>query len=104
MLTCPTESPGSLRRASRLAPILAFGLSTFMLTAMAGADELKPFEASYTWIWHGMTVALSTLKLERRDDDTWVYRSKSEPRGIGHFVSARPRMESVMRVTTSASE
>ena len=70
-----------------------------MLTATAAADELKPFEASYIWIWHGMTVALSTLNLERRDDDTWVYRSKSEPRGIGHFVSARPRMESVMRVT-----
>ena len=70
-----------------------------MLTATAAADELKPFEASYIWIWHGMTVALSTLNLERRDDDTWVYRSKSEPRGIGRFVSARPRMESVMRVT-----
>jgi hypothetical protein len=77
---------------------LALGLSTFLMNAVVAADELKPFEASYVWIWHGMTVALSTLKLERQGD-TWIYRSKSEPRGIGRVLSERPTLESVLRVT-----
>jgi hypothetical protein len=87
------------RRPSRLALTLALAVSAFMLNAVAVADELKPFEASYSWIWHGMTVALSTLKLEHREGDIWIYRSKSEPRGIGRLFSERPTQESVLRAT-----
>jgi hypothetical protein len=65
----------------------------------AWADELKPFEISYTWSYHGMTVAESTLTLTQRDADTWVYSSKSSPRGIGVLFPERPKMESVLRVT-----
>ena len=57
----------------------------------------KPFEASYNWIWHGMTVAVSTLQLEHQEGNKWVYRSKSEPRGIGRLFSERPIQESVLR-------
>jgi hypothetical protein len=63
------------------------------------ADELKPFEVSYRWMWHGMTVAVSTLQLQRQDDGKWIYRSKSEPRGIGRMFSERPIQESVLEVT-----
>jgi Protein of unknown function (DUF3108) len=59
--------------------------------------ELKPFQASYNWIWHGMTVAESSLDLEHQDSN-WVYRSRSEPRGIGRMFSERPLQESVMQV------
>jgi hypothetical protein len=85
-------------RLSRIVLALAFAASAFAHSARARADELKPFEASYNWIWHGMTVAVSTLQLERKDDN-WVYRSKSEPRGIGRMFSERPTQESVLRVT-----
>jgi Protein of unknown function (DUF3108) len=61
------------------------------------ADELKPFQASYSWSWHGMTVAVSTLDLQHQDDN-WVYRSKSEPRGIGRVFAERPIQESVMQI------
>jgi hypothetical protein len=64
----------------------------------ARADELQPFEASYAWSWHGMTVAVSTLKLQRQGEN-WVYSSKSSPRGIGKVFSQRPVQKSVMRVT-----
>ena len=74
-------------------------LLALVLTATASADELKPFEASYDWIWHGMTVAVSTLQLEHQGGDKWVYRSKSEPRGIGRMFSERPTQESVLTVT-----
>jgi hypothetical protein len=36
-----------------------------MLAVSASADELKPFQASYSWIYHGMTVAVSSLDLEK---------------------------------------
>jgi len=68
-------------------------------SAAALADELKPFEASYRWIWHGMTVASSTLQLQRQNDGKWIYRSNSEPRGIGRMFSERPTQESVLEVT-----
>lgn len=83
---------------ARFALALAFTISGLAGNAVAAADELKPFEASYTWIWRGMTVALSTLQLEH-SNDTWVYRSKSEPRGIGHMMSERPTQQSVLKVT-----
>lgn len=66
----------------------------------ARADELKPFEASYIWIWHGMTVAVSTLKLDQHQD-SWVYASKSDPRGIGRMFSERPIQQSTLRITAS---
>jgi Protein of unknown function (DUF3108) len=77
---------------------LLLALALAMPAAAAVADELKPFEASYKWIWHGMTVAVSTLRLEKQGDNTWVYRSKSAPRGIGRVFSERPVQESVLKV------
>lgn len=79
--------------------LLAFTVAfTVAFTGSASADELKPFRASYTWIWHGLTVAESKLQL-RVQGDTWVYESRSEPRGIGRVMSERPVQRSVMRVT-----
>ena len=45
-----------------------------------------------------MTVAESKLQLQQKDD-TWVYQSRSEPRGIGRVMSERPMQRSVMRIT-----
>jgi len=83
-----------------LLALRAFALCSVALATsqLASADELKPFEASYAWFWNGMNVAVSTLKLEQQQD-TWVYASKSEPRGIGRVFSERPRQESTLRVT-----
>jgi hypothetical protein len=67
-------------------------------SGLASATELKPFEASYAWVWHGMNVAVSSLKLEQHRD-TWVYSSKSDPRGIGKVFAERPTQQSTLRVT-----
>jgi hypothetical protein len=64
----------------------------------SGSGDLQPFEASYTWNFKGMTVAVSTLKLEHGTGDTWTYSSRSEPRGLGRLFSQRPVMRSVMQV------
>ena len=69
-------------------------------TAAAAGDQLKPFTATYNGIWKGMTVAVSTLKLEQTGD-TWTFSSRSEPRGIGKMASGvfPPLQVSVVRVT-----
>jgi len=86
-----------MRAEALLAAALLFvALVTSQSTARA--DDLKPFEASYAWSWHGMTVAVSSVKLEKRGD-TWVYASKSSPRGLGKMFSERPVQKSTLRVT-----
>jgi hypothetical protein len=82
----------------RLTRSLALLTLALAASASASTDELKPFQASYAWIYHGMTVAVSSLDLEH-EDANWVYRSKSEPRGIGRLFSERPVQESVMQLT-----
>ncbi len=69
-------------------------------TGTASADELRPYTATYNGIWHGMTVAASTLKLQQTGD-TWTFSSRSEPRGIGKLASGvfPPLQVSVVRVT-----
>jgi len=75
------------------------GTMLALLPGLAGAgDSLAPFEASYAWIWHGAAVAVSTLKLEHRQGDTWVYSSHSEPRGLGMLYPMRPQMQSEIRI------
>jgi hypothetical protein len=93
---CP-EGPSRVRILRALCTLL---LGAALLGARAtSADELKPFEATYTWIWNGMAVASTTVKLEKNGDDTWTYTSRSEPRGIGKLMPQRPRTVSVLRVT-----
>jgi len=87
--------PSEARRST--AALLAAGL-LLLVASGARADELRPFTASYNWIWKGLTVANSSLKLERTDD-TWTYSSKSDPRGIGRAFSERPRQVSIVNVT-----
>jgi hypothetical protein len=77
-------------------------LTTLVLLASSAtvADELKPYTATYAGIWRGMTVAVSTLKLEHTGD-TWTFSSRSEARGIGKLASGvfPPLQVSVVRVT-----
>ena len=82
----------------RAGALVCASLALVALERSASADELRPFRASYTWVWHGMSVAESKLQLQQKDD-TWVYQSRSEPRGIGHVMSERPVQRSVMRIT-----
>ena len=90
------------RQAPFSTHVLAAALSVLAVNG-AAADELKPFEARYAWIWHAMNVADSTLKLEKTGD-TWTYSSKSEPRGIGKVFPERPVQRSVLRVTDAGAQ
>jgi hypothetical protein len=85
-------------RRARMA-VAAAGVAALTALVPAQADELKPFEASYSWSWHGVTVAVSTLRLEHGDGDTWSYSSTSEPRGLGRLFPLRPVLRSTLRIT-----
>ncbi len=91
------------RRAPCLGAALCAAAAGLVLLAPAHADELKPYEATYAGIWHGMTVAVSQLKLEHTGDD-WTLSSRSEPRGIGRLASGvfPPLQVSVTRVSGDA--
>ena len=71
-------------------------------TTAAATGELKPYEASYRGIWHGMTVAVSELKLTQTGD-TWTYSSESSPRGLGRLAAGvfPPHQVSVVRLTAT---
>ena len=97
-----TDPPRLKRQALCPSLTLIAGLSIALVNVTA-ADELKPFEASYAWLWHGVEVAVSTLKLEKTGD-TWTYSSKSEPRGVGKVFSERPTQRSVLRVTDAGTQ
>ena len=84
-------------RRHRSLTLAAFGCAA----ALAHADELRPYQATYNGIWHGMTVAVSNLRLEHSGDENWTYTSKSEPRGLGRMAAGvfPPLQVSVVRVT-----
>jgi len=87
---------------NRLLPIMVALLAA---SAAARADELRPYQATYRGIWHGLTVAVSRLTLERTGD-TWTYSSESAPRGLGRLAAGvfPPHQVSVVRVTGSGVE
>jgi hypothetical protein len=102
----PSHASRLARAARRLAPWLLCVIASLShaspaaaAAAAAAAGTLAPFQASYTWIWHGAAIAVSTLKLEQRQGETWVYSSNSEPRGLGNLYPLRPKLQSVLRVT-----
>jgi Protein of unknown function (DUF3108) len=86
-------------RWTRWLPAVA-GAVLLVNTGVAGADGLKPYTATYSGIWHGMTVAVSNLTLEQTGDN-WTFSSRSEGRGIGRLASGvfPPLQVSVVRVT-----
>ena len=95
------QSEGFTKRCGQWLALLA-GALLLASAGRAAADELKPYQASYNGIWHGMTVAVSNLKLEQTGD-TWTYSSTSVARGIGRLASdLAPNQTSVVHLTATS--
>jgi hypothetical protein len=58
--------------------------AALLVASVAGADpaDLKPFRATYSADWKGMSAATSTLELRREGSDTFVYQTVNTPRGL----------------------
>lgn len=66
---------------------LRFALPLIALLGVSGAAvadpaDLKPFRATYTAEWKGMSAATSTLELKRGGGDTYVYETVNTPKGV----------------------
>jgi hypothetical protein len=60
-----------------------------LVTPLAGAGELQPFAAGYTFSFYGITVGDATLRLQHDADEQWTYNSTTEPRGLGRLYRSR---------------
>jgi hypothetical protein len=60
------------------------GLAAALLLAMTAvqAQELKPFSASFTITWRGLSAGTAQLELQRLPDGRWSYQSLSTARGL----------------------
>lgn len=73
-----------MRLPERILSRLWFVSLAFAACATASADaiDLKPFKATYTAEWKGITAGTSTLELRRAGADLYAYASSSTARGL----------------------
>jgi hypothetical protein len=62
-------------------------LAGIVMTGAAAAGPLKPFEASYAFIWSGFTAGVSTFSLKQDSDQQWTYTSRNQPHGLARLYS-----------------
>ena len=65
--------------------------STPAPTAATPAAALRPYEATYAFIWKGFTAGTSTFTLRRESATQWTYRSETHPRGLFRLVPQASR-------------
>ena len=62
--------------------LLALGAMCVAMGARADAIDLKPFKATYTAEWKGVTAGTTVLELRNAGADQYAYSSTSNARGI----------------------
>lgn len=72
----------SLPERVMLCVLLALGAMGGASPALADAIDLKPFKATFTAEWKGMTAGTTVLELRRAGADQYSYSSVSNARGI----------------------
>lgn len=71
---------------NRYVAILLSALATGGASA-APAAPLRPFEASYAFIWNGITAGISTFTLRQESGQEWTYVSRNQPQGLARLYS-----------------
>lgn len=74
----------TLRSCAALIAILGTGVSApaALATLAAPTNELRPFEARYNVVWHGIGAGRSAITLKRLDGERWSYESRNVARGL----------------------
>ena len=54
----------------------------------AAAAEMRPYEASYSFVWRGMNAGSSSFALRQESAEEWSYVSSNQPRGLFRLFSA----------------
>lgn len=69
-------------RSAKTGALAALFLLVAGVTAQADPIDLKPFKATYTAEWKGMSAATSTLQLTRSGVDTFTFATVNTPHGL----------------------
>lgn len=71
-----------------ITPLVA--LSVLLLAPLARADELQPFQASYTMNYSGLgEVMTSSVSLTQTAADQWDYKSVGKPHGLASLLAPK---------------
>ncbi len=62
-------------------------LSCLFAGVAGAATPLRPFEASYAFIWSGITAGVSSFSLRQDSADEWTYVSHNQPHGLVRMYS-----------------
>ncbi len=74
-------------------------LSCLVTGIAAAATPLRPFEASYAFIWSGITAGVSSFTLRQESAQEWTYVSHNQPHGLARIYSkARWTLSSRMSI------
>jgi hypothetical protein len=66
---------------------IAIGTFASCWAVAACAAPLRPFEASYAFIWNGITAGVSTFTLRQDGEREWTYVSRNQPQGLARLYS-----------------
>jgi hypothetical protein len=59
-----------------------------MLPAAKALAELRPYDASYSFLAHGMNAGTSSFSLRRVGGDEWTFVARNDPHGLFRLFSA----------------
>jgi hypothetical protein len=71
-----------VRRSAARGAAAAALTALLAVSGTATGAELKPFEASYTVVWRGMSAGTANLSLKHIEANRWRYESNNSARGI----------------------
>jgi hypothetical protein len=90
----------NFRRTAWLASAVAAAVSAQTPAPSVAPAELRPYEASYELVTHGLNAGVSSFDLRQDGADTWTFVSHNRPRGMFRlFSSASLTLTSHMRVS-----
>ncbi len=56
--------------------------------AVSAGAELRPYDASYDFVAHGLSAGISSFTLRRDGANTWTFVSRNQPRGLFRLFSS----------------
>ncbi len=84
----PAPAPAPAAVAEPAAPQAAPATVPASASPTAATPELRPYDASYSFVAHGMTAGTSSFSLRRASADEWTFVARNDPHGLFRLFSA----------------
>ncbi|MDE2251088.1 MAG: DUF3108 domain-containing protein [Gammaproteobacteria bacterium] len=73
---------------TRLCACAAFMATAAPAPSQDPAPQLRPYDASYSFVTHGMNGGTSSFSLRRAGGDEWTFLARNEPHGLFRLFAA----------------